>query len=518
MRRLYRGIDTIGAGTARRLFIAGFFSLLFLLAASTHALALDCIDCHNPTGIPTPHDASCQEISCAQTCHQNDLNRHPTGYGTPLTGDRTTTCRTCHDKPFPGVYHPYKINVSAGSVTPPGIVDLDQACGQCHGGGTANVRTTGTIAVGSMSLTVASATGFVAGQKIRIAGAGALYYDDQGLGKYADFDTYITSISGTTITLDTGIGGVTTGVTNADVIQNATNSERSPYFSKTNLAAFAENIHSSYVNTAPAAAFLAGTPFVADYLVTVTDASTDDVAFPANAVTVNWGNGSASTGNAGSTFPKTYATAGTYNITLTVIDAGGLTSSQVATVSVPTKYSISGRITESDGSTAISASVYLKLNGITKATKTSSAVDGSYSFDSLNPGNYEVQVYKYGMVFDGNPVTAGEQNPMPVQVGPSKTQNFTRATFTVTVNTTPPLSGVTVYLKQNGSSKGTATTTGTGTVTFTNVNPGTGYTVQAVKSGKTFDGDGTPGAPNTNPVSVPGIAGTTPTVNFTYTP
>ena len=103
-------------------------------------------------------------------------------------------------------------------------VDLDAACGQCHGGGAANVKTTGTVAAGSASLTVASATGLAVGQKIRVAGAGAYYYDDIGQsGKNTDFDTYVKAIAGNVVTL---AGTATKGVTNAAVTQNVDDERR----------------------------------------------------------------------------------------------------------------------------------------------------------------------------------------------------------------------------------------------------------------------------------------------------
>jgi len=67
---------------------------------------------------------------------------HLKGPGTPITDPLATDplvitgiCNTCHNRPFDGVYHPYRINVNAGSLTNPGIVDINDACGQCHGGG-----------------------------------------------------------------------------------------------------------------------------------------------------------------------------------------------------------------------------------------------------------------------------------------------------------------------------------------------------------------------------------------------
>ncbi len=70
--------------------------------------------------------------------------------------------------------------------------------------------------------------------------------------------------------------------------------------------------------------------------------------------------------------------------------------------------------------------VYLGQSGVTKAYMTTGA-GGSYSFANVNSGSYQVQAYKYGMTFDGDPVASGVQNPINVTVGPDAVnRNFTR--------------------------------------------------------------------------------------------
>jgi hypothetical protein len=60
--------------------------------------------------------------------------------------------------------------------------------------------------------------------------------------------------------------------------------------------------------------------------------------------------------------------------------------------------------------------VTAKLNGMTKAAATTGAA-GTYSFGNLNPGTYQVGVYKYGYKF----IT-----PVNSTVGLDQTVNFTR--------------------------------------------------------------------------------------------
>ena len=189
-----------------------------------------------------------------------------------------------------------------------------------------------------------------------------------------------------------------------------------PYMSKWYLSIVAQNMHIP-ANLPPAASF---TSSISSYTVTLTDTSTDDAAFPPNAVTVTWGDGgSSSTGNAGGSLSHTYATAGTFNIMYTIRDAGGLHSSTPTSVTVPTKSSITVNLSPALSS---NATFILKLNGVTKATGTGTA---SYTFSNWNPGTYQVQMSKSGYTFDGDPVTAGNQNPVTVIIGPDKTVTFT---------------------------------------------------------------------------------------------
>ena len=287
-----------------------------------------CTGCHNvheslEVAGAEPFEQKCQECHHAAT----NLNtiQHPQGAGTPFEKADTEpmeACTTCH---MPGGLHLFRINVDktyslfpmpasmAGNVPPntapdgdvaaAAWVDVDLACGQCHGGGASNVKTTGTVATGSASLTVANATGLAVGEKIRIAGAGA--YVSPGV--YADFDTYVKSIASSVITL---AGTATHGVTGAAVVQNATTPEAS-YMTKATLAGLAKGMHQA-----------ASPSFVAqqganNLTVDVSAAATKCSGSLANcdALVWNWGDGSAP--GTGVTATHRYARAGNYTITLT---------------------------------------------------------------------------------------------------------------------------------------------------------------------------------------------------------
>ncbi len=174
------------------------------------------------------------------------------------------------------------------------------------------------------------------------------------------------------------------------------------------------------VNTPPAASGLSAA-IVSGYGVSFTDNSSDaQDAVSALSVRVNWGDGSAvPTGPGGMLFSHTYVTAGTYTITHTVTDSGGLSASEKLRVSVPQKFSITaGTFPVLDGVTMI-----LKYNGATKATCSTSG--GSCTFQNMLPGTYTVQAYRSGYVFDGDPAAAGNQNPVTAIVGPDRSIIFT---------------------------------------------------------------------------------------------
>ena len=274
--------------------------------------------------------------TCNECHHVKNLERvlHPHGAGTPFEDvehEPMEACVSCH---MPGGVHMFRINTdptystfpmpaamaaaTSASTAPDGAyskavwVDLDAACGQCHGGGASNVKTTGTVAAGSASLTVASAAGFAVGEKIRVVGAGAYYYDDIGQsGRYSDFDTYVKAVAGNVVTL---AGNASKGVTNAAVEQNATTNGAS-YVAKATLATFAKGIHNDHPN----AKFTAVKG--ANNLTVAVDASaTKCRGSVANCESFDWNWGDYTEHGAAKTDTHAYAKAGTYTITLTVKD------------------------------------------------------------------------------------------------------------------------------------------------------------------------------------------------------
>jgi PKD repeat protein len=153
------------------------------------------------------------------------------------------------------------------------------------------------------------------------------------------------------------------------------------------------------------------------WAVTVVDSSTDDATLSAGAVYIDWGNGTSSTGNAGDTFTKTYTVAGNYVIKHKVKDAAGVaTWSANASVYVPVKYSVSGKVTRSNGTTAISGTtLYLRKTGTTtKTNAAASRTNGTYTFSGVAPGTYDVIAIKAGYTFASPALSGVVVNPANV--------------------------------------------------------------------------------------------------------
>jgi hypothetical protein len=152
------------------------------------------------------------------------------------------------------------------------------------------------------------------------------------------------------------------------------------------------------VNTPPVASKNA--PVVTGMSVSLTDTSTDGQdAQAALSVTVNWGDGTKSTGNGGSTFTKTYAAAGSYTIRHSVTDTGGLSSTSAnAPVVIAEKFTIGGSVVDGSGVAVAGAKLSLKMGYTVKST-TLSAADGTYSFNNLLKGCYTVVPSMTGRTF-----------------------------------------------------------------------------------------------------------------------
>ncbi len=315
-------------------------------------------------------------------------------------------------------------------------VDVDLACGQCHGGSNAatangapyfNKASLASAAVGMHKIAWGSATyatplftwtasattsllvDFNAGASVCPSGSTCTYawdFGDTTTGSgvtashtYASASSVLVKL---TITATDGNGFATTASLGKTVTPNAIN--HAPVASATSTFPTGTVGNPTLVTNTSNNLFF-------------TDTSTDpDGAADIKKVVVNWGDGTVETKAAGSDFSHNYTRAMRFAVTMSVYDNGGKTSFIRGYVKVvPPKYVISGKVTASDGTTPIAgAYVSLKLNGHTRSSKITAA-DGSYSFPAQLPGTYTIKAYKKSFTFSVPAATVTLTNADVVQ-------------------------------------------------------------------------------------------------------
>jgi len=329
----------------------GIYKSFFLSDGEAANTGNGCVGCHNihksvvqeanPDGgaLVTSPAGFGGAVEACNDCHHKNLGTmlHPKGAGTPLASlgsDPTEACATCH---MPGALHLFRINTDPNYSTFPAAaltantnantmpdgtfanavwVDLDAACGQCHGGGTQQASTTLTAPASTSTLSVASTAGFQVGQRITVAGAGSFQYDDPDVGAvHGDFSTYVVSIGANTLTV---VGAPPFAVASGAVVGQNPVMNNAAYLNKTQLAGYAKGIH----NDAPANVnfgYTLGHPPNTLMVNVFAQASCNG---PCNVFDWNWGDGKPDTSGGSPSASHTYAAAGAYQITLTVTQFG----------------------------------------------------------------------------------------------------------------------------------------------------------------------------------------------------
>ena len=145
-------------------------------------------------------------------------------------------------------------------------------------------------------------------------------------------------------------------------------------------------------------------------------------------VVVNWGDGTPY--GITTTFPvttpitHTYLTAGSFKVSEQVIDSGG--TSKTAQLSCtpnnpnPAYFTISGKVTQSNTTTAIAGATVKVMKGTTVVKSLLSDASGNYNATLLKPGTYAIAVTKAGVVF-GNPAPTATVGPSAAAVNVSST-------------------------------------------------------------------------------------------------
>jgi predicted CXXCH cytochrome family protein len=239
-----------------------------------------CHDVHNSLFVKEQKELALRKV-CTD-CHDKSLKSmgHPDGPGTPLgdlvgTKEAWEACVTCHmpkatSSGFP--MHLWRINTNADYRTFPTATEFG--------------------------------IGATATKKIANAAADGDYTN----AVWVDVDYVCGQCHGGSLGTDTQNGA--------------------PYFTKKELSTAAKNVHNNPLPNALCTWTIDGRT------VTLTDTSTDEWYLPDNAVTVNWGDGASSTGNAGAVFSHAYAKAKRYRIVHTVTDSRGATKKHKFTVRV----------------------------------------------------------------------------------------------------------------------------------------------------------------------------------------
>ena len=150
------------------------------------------------------------------------------------------------------------------------------------------------------------------------------------------------------------------------------------------------------------------------WTMTLKDASTDDHSV--QTVYVEWGDDTRSFGHQGSTFSHTYLQPGTYAVTLKAIDSALQLGTPVTcpTPATPTYFTIGGTVFKSNGTTVVpSAAVTVRQAAGGPIKTVYSAANGMFSAGSLKPGTYTLTVTKAGYTFavPAATITVGPSSP-----------------------------------------------------------------------------------------------------------
>ena len=322
------------------------------------AIHEECTECHSNPDVAAP------QVDLAMVNHLG-------GAGTPLEHMGTEPAKACEICHMPGGLHMWRINPSASySTYPPAAltatvnanaadhngfpyavwVDVDGACGQCHGGGSAQASATGSIdtttkycvagtndgapctaasecpsggsCAAAKTLLVSGVTGsFTTGSKITIPGAGALEGDGVTRG---DFESYVVSAPGTKVTL---AGAVSAGVSGVPVVQNPTKNGAF-YRSKATLALVAKGMHDGAAVSYAVTFSITPSGLTADVSASVGCS----VGCPTFAYDWDWGDGMVH--GSGQSTSHGYLSAGTKSITLTVTADGKVVGSVTRSVTL----------------------------------------------------------------------------------------------------------------------------------------------------------------------------------------
>jgi PKD repeat protein len=307
-------------------------------------------------------------------------------------------------------------------------VDLDLACGQCHGGSlgagaTANnapyltKAELATYADGMHNNAPTSVNfGYWLGSPNTLAVGVYAFADCGGTCGAFDWDWGDGTAHSSGASASHTYAGAGTYAVTLTVTGNGQQTSKTK-----NVAVYAPDNGPSVSGTACSS--ILGTGLTA-WAASLTDNSTDDNGV--THVTVNWGDGTMlGQGAQGVTLTHAYKGPGTYTITHKALDTIGQQAIRTCTVSVA-YFTIGGTVQAVDSTLIPPATVNVPSASVTVTNadgvvvrKVYTAIDGTFSAGSLKPGTYTLSVARGGYTF---PAVA------PITVGPSSTSNTVAGT------------------------------------------------------------------------------------------
>jgi hypothetical protein len=316
-------------------------------------------------------------------------------------GGGTSNCGACHAAPnhqLNAADPRYPTCTSCHTTHHDGVQETTSAvCSNCHTSGPEITFTPGQIAVLAENFhnTIARTANFTTAP---------------GASKEAIF-TVTTACSSGSCTYDWLFGDSATAVTVGTAVTSHTYATAGSYSAVVTMhdgasttMSGAKTVSVTAINTPPTPS---RTVSVAGWVVTIADSSTDlETTNQADLdVTVGCGSGGvrsplAAPVAANTVVTCTYTTAGTRYITHKVADPDGAQATSAnETVYVPTKYTVKGKVTKSDGITPISGVILYLNNGIKNTNSASTVTGGTFTFSGVVPGTYSVKALKSGYTF-----------------------------------------------------------------------------------------------------------------------
>ena len=413
-------------------------------------LRRECATCHSNPGVSA---AGAPQVQIATINHQ-------AGVGTPLEHigtDPSSACVTCHmprsaagNSPM----HLWRINTDPAYVTmgatqanttPDGSypaaawVDIDHACGQCHGGGTSQdaqhqpvppalYRTRASLATVAQGMHAASGVNYAVTFQTAIDGLTVNVDASVNCGT----DPFGTPLPCPPFDYDWTWGDGTPHGSGDPAAHTYATGGTYPITLVVTLSSNGQQVGAPVTRTVTLTApnvppVAAGTcSWNGDtwtMIVTDTSSDPDDADLSHLQVVVDWGDGGAKSAVPRLARPvsvtKVYTRVGTFPVSAKASDIrGGSSTYACPDPATPSYFTITGTVRTSAASPIAGATVTLRRGTVAVASR-STASDGTYVFTNLKPGTYSVTVAKAGYSFGPAP-----QQPS-VTVGGNKIADVT---------------------------------------------------------------------------------------------